>query len=776
MKRLVLLLMFSLGSLQGKEPFATLTQTQAYAANLPEKPPVDNNDWLHPLFVTFHKSLQPSSLQKLLAKIGLAGGGAWTPESCIDLMQRTKEQRSGSGLTGNVVKLQDATFGSKFIVWGDLQGAFHSFVRDLAELKRQGVLDDNLRIIKPDHIFVFNGDLIDRSAYSLETLSLALRLMEENPQKVYYIRGNHEDKQRWRDYGLKRELIDRLGNYSDESVPFAGLLNDIFNTLPLALYVRTKRNGKVQLMRISHYGREDKRIDERRLSHRLTKGAEGVIHVDTLPKATDKERLLRLEAIIKGQSRSTVYQETDGLTLLPPDRGATAWTSISCPTQTYQELYGFANDAFCQVTIADDIEDSALGLYTQDVRTQDGFKTKTYNIVTGQQVSDEYLARPVERKKKEELIFGCTLDLTKGLRIQGGNIVRGVSARLNRENSKGGIDGKQLRFVVLDDQYIPNKARRNIETLQREYGVDMILAPMGSPTQEAWLDLVRDKKVLSLFPATGAPIFRQPELDYMIHFKTSYYNEGIALVRQAISEFHTGKFAFFYQDDAFGKGALDGAKAELKRAGIKDYKAVSYRRNTVDFSTQSKEVEDYNPDAIFFFATTIAVTAFIRQIGVSTLSGKSLYGLSDMGEEVFRAFMRSKGIRMTIANIVPNPKGSMLPVVQEYRKAMNSRGYSVDPFSLEGYIAATILVDLIKRTSDPITKDKLVATAQQTKDYKLDGLVLTYDPKTKELTKDIWLDTGEGDWLYRPVKTESVEEKEEIVQDDLLLDNTVISE
>ena len=394
---------------------------------------------------------------------------------------------------------------------------------------------------------------------------------------------------------------------------------------------------------------------------------------------------------------------------------------------------------------------------------QDGFAIKAYNLVTGQLVDAARLKEPVAGKKTQELVFGCTLDLSKGLRIQGINLVRGISARLNRENSTGGIEGKQLRFVVLDDQYIPHLARKNIEILQREYGTDIILAPMGSPTAKAWVDLVQNKQVLSLFPATGAPIFRRPELVYMVHFKTSYHNEGVALVRQAHAEFHTGKFAFFYQDDAFGQGAMEGAKAELARAGITNYKTIPYRRNTVDFSEQAKELADYNPDAVFFFATTIAVTAFIRQLGVSKLSGKALFGLSDMGEAVFRAFMRSKGIRMTIANVVPDPKGSMLPIVQEYRKEMDRLGYPFDPFSLEGYIAATILIDFIKRAGCPITKEKLVATAQQTKEYKLEGLVLTYDPNTKELTKDIWLDTGEGEWLYRPVKDNKLKPVQETV-------------
>ncbi len=747
------LLFFCANQIEAKVPFATLAQAAAYAKVMPELPPIDNNDLLHPLFKQFHLSLKKGAFARLkgvvVRALGITTQPAWTPRSCVTLLERMRDTRAQAGLQGDFVWQMTLRPQNRVVIWGDLQGAFHSFVRDLQELKRQGVLGDDLRIIKDGYYFAFNGDLIDRSAYSLETLSLALRLMEENPGRVFYLRGNHEEKGRWRDFGLKRELIDRLGHLSGEPVPFASLVDDIFNNLAIALYIRRESAKGLQVLRISHYGRDDPRIDEEKIGSWLAAGEKPYLLLKDLPK--QKKRIV-LPAIIKGQSRSTIYQETDGLTLLPPDMGSTAWTILSCPTQTYQKLYNFYNDAFCILNLGESISDSVLGLYTRDVRGAEGFTVRAVNVATGQTVPMEELEKPKTIARKDEIVFGCTLDLSKGLRVQGMNIIRGVSSRLNAENQRGGVDGKQLRFVVLDDGYTPHVARRNIELLMSVFNTDIILCPMGSPTVAASLDLVRNGKVFMLFPVTGAPLFRHPDLEYMLHFKTSFYNEAVALVRHAFDQHLSGRFLFLYQDDAFGKGALEGARAELKRRGITEWKEVPYRRNAVDFATQIQKISAYDPDAIFFFATSIAATAFIRQIGVQHLTDKMLFGISDMGEFAFKYFMKNKGLSMTIASIVPNPKESQLPIVQEYRKTMNQLGYPLDPFSLEGYIGASITVDLVQRCGCPITVKKLIETAKNTKNYSLKGLTLTYDPQTKELTKDIWLDTGEGDWLYRPVQ------------------------
>ena len=96
--------------------------------------------------------------------------------------------------------------------------------------------------------------------------------------------------------------------------------------------------------------------------------------------------------------------------------------------------------------------------------------------------------------------FGSPIDLSKGVRIQGQDVKDGLEARLKEAKEQG---EKVPNFLVVDDQYTPEITRKQAEKFVQD-GVDTLIAPTGSPTLESYLDLVREKKVLVLFPITGA--------------------------------------------------------------------------------------------------------------------------------------------------------------------------------------------------------------------------------------------------------------------------------
>jgi hypothetical protein len=78
----------------------------------------------------------------------------------------------------------------------------------------------------------------------------------------------------------------------------------------------------------------------------------------------------------------------DGLRQLPPEGGVSSWTVFSAPTQIYQEGVSFFNDAFAILQTSSDIDEWKITLYYQDVRKLDGYKTRTCNVLSGEDVTD----------------------------------------------------------------------------------------------------------------------------------------------------------------------------------------------------------------------------------------------------------------------------------------------------------------------------------------------------------------------------------------------------
>ena len=120
-----------------------------------------------------------------------------------------------------------------FIVWGPLKGAFSSLVRTLTFIKKLGIIDNEFKLTNAATYLVFNGDVINGSETSLETLNLVLSLMHANPKNVFYIKGYAEDALHWQNDNLKKALREKAYTVSDESIPLGQAMTRFFDTLPL---------------------------------------------------------------------------------------------------------------------------------------------------------------------------------------------------------------------------------------------------------------------------------------------------------------------------------------------------------------------------------------------------------------------------------------------------------------------------------------------------------------------------------------------------------------
>lgn len=394
--------------LQGARGLGTLTLLQRYAKQMPEYPDPDNDDPLNPDYTSFHESYLPSFWGRVIRFFGFKDGYLWSAGYFKTLMKKVTKQRELNGQTGRFIEKFTPKTGSKFIIFGDIQGAYHSLVRDLTELHRQEVIDEKLKLINPNHYIIFNGDLIDRSPFILETLSVAMELLYKNPGNVFYIRGNHEDKQAWHNHGLKLELISRayhLAHKRDKEIPLNHLVAKFFNTLSLALFLQAQDadSDEPAFVRISHYKRDQDELDEKYLGDFLHEPDDGKSRTFKLAYKRPSEKEVDIKVIIKGESRVTTFRPTPGLELTEAEKGATSWTLLSSPTQTYRTLYDFFFDAFAIVTVGKTIDDWIIELHNRDVRDLADFSlSKRFNFVTAEDITYEKSPEELEKKELEE--------------------------------------------------------------------------------------------------------------------------------------------------------------------------------------------------------------------------------------------------------------------------------------------------------------------------------------------------------------------------------------
>ncbi len=391
-----------------------LDRAAEYARQHPEYPPIENENVLQPRYKNFHKGMKATGLGRFFEWLGFRKP-LWSAQQFSSLIE-TVCQRPKESVVTLVLPA-----GTEIIIIGPLFGAYHSLVRLLEEFKRKGILDDSLRV-KSDYYIIFNGNVIDGSPYILETLTLVLTLMKQNPN-VIYLQGKHEHAGYWLNHGLKHELQERI---SSGEVIKEQLLA-CFNRLPKAVDI-------------------------------VGTGKE-IIRVTSGESSSNN-----LVALIRAEDRLIDYGVHSGLALLQSEAGTTAWSVFSAPTRLYKDYFNFYYDSFTILTVAEPLTDSILNLYNRDVRTDKPFeKVESYNVVSGQRlVEGVKLIKPTE---ENTITLGSTMDLSRSIKSIGINVRAGLSAAINRINRLGGIHNKIFKLVVFDDQYLPTLARKNMERI-----------------------------------------------------------------------------------------------------------------------------------------------------------------------------------------------------------------------------------------------------------------------------------------------------------------------
>ena len=338
--------------------------------------------------------------------------------------------------------------------------------------------------------------------------------------------------------------------------------------------------------------------------------------------------------------------------------------------------------------------------------------------------------------------LGATIDLSKGTRAFGEQDKNGLEARLKEAQEDG---EKVPKLVILDNEYTPEITVKELQQLMKE-GIDIFIGSTGTVTLEPYLPLIREKKVLVLFPITGSSIFRKPDLEYIVHFRAPYEAEGKVLTEYALDTIKPRKVVVFYQNDAFGQGLLDGAQKVLRDRNITDWKFISYERNSTDFVSQVQTIKDIDPDTILFFSVSDPAQALIEQYGIPAMRDKKLLGSSILCEIEFMAFQKKNDLHFIYTQVVPNPETSDLQIVQQYRTEMNKLHVPLSPFGLEAYIAMDILLIALHSIQPPYTKEKILDALTSIKDYNYKGLKLNFDPHTRSLANILWIDSGTPNW------------------------------
>ncbi|HVR11028.1 MAG TPA: ABC transporter substrate-binding protein [Thermoanaerobaculia bacterium] len=309
---------------------------------------------------------------------------------------------------------------------------------------------------------------------------------------------------------------------------------------------------------------------------------------------------------------------------------------------------------------------------------------------------------------------------------------RGSQAFYHEVNAQGGVAGRRVEIVALDDSYNPIPTIRNTIQLVEQDRVFCLSDYVGTPTLTRALPLIKryaDDDLLLVGDLTGAQPQREPPYaSQVFNVRASYRQEMMTLVERLWAA-GLRRFGVFYQIDAYGRSGTDGVARGLARHGAHIAAEATYRRGAAfdaDMSVAARHLRDAGVEAVLCTGAYQACGAFVRsardlgwEVPISNVSFVGSESMSRLLVEHGRRVGRDYTRRLVNSQVVPSyAPDSPLPGVRQYRTLMDKwkpevpaplrdASYRVEPYSFisfEGFINARVLVEGLRRAGPSPTR------------------------------------------------------------------------
>ncbi|SFQ17913.1 ABC transporter substrate-binding protein [Variovorax sp. 770b2] len=354
--------------------------------------------------------------------------------------------------------------------------------------------------------------------------------------------------------------------------------------------------------------------------------------------------------------------------------------------------------------------------------------------------------RIAQAQTEAPLVLGQSAPFTGPAAQLGIQFHQGAKVFLDSYNAQPGR--RNVVIKNLDDGYEPDRCAANTQKLIEEE-VFALFGYIGTPTSLAALPLAVKDKVPFIAPFTGAMSLREPFHKNVFHLRASYNDETALMVKQ-LTHLGLKKIAVFYQNDAYGKAGLDGVTLALSQLDLKPVAMATVERNSADVAQAVKAIVGARPDAVVQVGAYKACAAFIREARKASYGG-TFINLSFVGTQALADELGKEAAGVMVTQVVPSPYNPANAITREFVDAVRKAGggASANFSSMEGYLAAKVLTEGLRKASGKITRDSLVAGLESIDRQQFGGFEVSFSAKNHVGSKFVELSMLTGDGRVR---------------------------
>jgi branched-chain amino acid transport system substrate-binding protein len=322
------------------------------------------------------------------------------------------------------------------------------------------------------------------------------------------------------------------------------------------------------------------------------------------------------------------------------------------------------------------------------------------------------------------------------LAVSGRDFNLGAMIAFDEMNSQGGIRGVPIRFVSRDDGYRPADAVSHVKELLANQNPVALMGMWGSDSVQAVLES-------GALTASGTPVVgirsgvtslrNNPQL---FHIRASYKDEIQRALDQVITMGST-RIAFVYEDEAFGREAIEDAKALLASRNIKPTLVIKKGKGQLDAKEAVAQLASTQPQVLMIIANTPVAGALIKALRSASLS-PFIFTTSTVDAEKLATDLGSQAGGVAVAQGVPNPYRSNTPIALEFNSRI--RDLAIDPAranfsSMEGYLTAKVVIESLRRSAaanPSVSSRSVVQALESMQRTDLGGFLVEFGANKRE--------------------------------------------
>ena len=349
-----------------------------------------------------------------------------------------------------------------------------------------------------------------------------------------------------------------------------------------------------------------------------------------------------------------------------------------------------------------------------------------------------------------EIVLGVFTDLSGPTAVWGVGATNAARMRFDRANAEGGVNGRQIRYVVEDTSYqVPKAMSAANKLINRDDVLAMVLG-VGTPLNNAIMPVLFESNVPNLFPISGGRQMVEPFHPLKFTQRGIYYDEVRASVKYFVEKKGRQTPCVIYQDTDYGVEILEGAQDQAKAMGLELAEVSAHKPTDSEFTAAILRLRNANCDLVLMgtiHRDTILVLDAARKMG---WEGVDWVGNNAVYAQVIADQASGEGFYSFVHMAKIYPEDDMSPEVKAWWDAYVAK-YNVEPglAAMEGYRAADLTVEALHRAGRDLTTEGFVQAMESITDYEdIFGYKVSFGPdKHGGVTESVLSQVQNGKWV-----------------------------